>query len=70
MKPATIPSYLNGEKKPKDNMRVIFETRYAVFIGSFRARDTSWVTGSFDDAFEDSEVISWAPVPHLTRKET
>lgn len=69
MKPSFIPSYLNSEKKPKDSQRVIFETRHAVYIGTFRARNNSWVTGSVDDAFEDTDVISWAPVPHLTRKE-
>ncbi len=69
MKPASIPSRLNGDKKPKDNTRVIFETRHAVYIGSFRARDKTWVTGNFDDAFEDSAVISWAPAPYLMRNE-
>jgi len=71
MKPATIPSYLNSDRrKPKDNSRVIFETIHAVYIGSYRARDKSWVTGSFDDAFEDSAIISCAPAPFLSRTES
>jgi hypothetical protein len=67
MKPATIPSVLVSVRTPIYGQRVIFETRYAVYIGIYKPN--SWSVFG-DDTFEDYQVISWAPSPYLSKDST